>query len=319
MVRLSASKIKSFLTCSYQAWLSYYALMPRTGNEGSQRGDITHRVLECLAHPKRKHYVDTIIDSKNPFSIKGIERLVRIAAKKHELNGDENIDLVKSFILNAINDDFHKNGHIERYIEKEFEIKTDKYWIYGFIDQFIVYPDRVVILDYKSSKSKWTSTSDDVLWNVQALMYAIVASKLYPNLPCEIQFLFVKFNKKNKIIITPTKEQLVGFERYLEYFTEYLNDFGIEKAHGNFAKHSFKTKFLCGADSPTFKKVDGSPAWYCPSKFPFIYFVLMDKNGCQVKSSRKKEDFLVDIRENPDYTIIEKSYAGCPAWSHLWK
>lgn len=319
MVRLSASKIKSFLTCSYQAWLSYYAGHPRTGNEGSQRGDITHRILECLAHPKRKEIVNKILFAQNAFYYPPIERMVRLAAKHHELDGEDHVEMINSFLLNALNDDFHKVGSVERFIEREFEIKNDDYWIYGFIDQLVVYPDRIKIIDFKSSKKKWAPSSDDVLWNVQALMYALVASKWYPNIPCEVEFLFVKFNKRNKITLSFTQEQLNGFEAYLKYFSDYLSDFGIEKAHGNFAKHSIKTKFFCGADSVTLKKDDGTPKWVCPSKFPFIYFSLVDENGRQIKSSRKKEDFSLDIERNPRYSVIEKEYSGCPVWAHLWK
>lgn len=307
--RLSASKIKSYSSCSYLAYLRYNCGLPSSGNTGSRLGGITHSILECLAHQKRIGMVDQAIACKKPLSIPSLARMATILLKKEGEDSLENFDKVDGFLLTALENDFYGIGCSEYHTEYEFNVNTGKYWIYGFIDRIFVYEDTVRILDFKTSKKKFQKGSDDMDFNVQALMYALVASKMFPGRKISVEFLFLKFRKDPYIKMEFNESQIEGFESYLEYISDYLQNFGIEKALANMASSGGRAKnWLCGKP-PYTEKLDGSIAWSCEYRAPFLYFEAI-KDGVPVKSAFSKKE--LDKYEKLGYTIIQRRHAGCP-------
>lgn len=175
--RLSASKIKSYSSCSYLAYLKYNCGLPSKGNTGSKLGGITHIILECLAHPKRKEKVSQALACERPLSLPCLHRLASKWLKKEEVNSSENYEKINGFLVTGLENDFYGKGCEKYETEYEFNINNGKYWIYGFIDRLFIYEDRIRILDFKSSKSKFAKGSEDMDFNIQALIYALVASK----------------------------------------------------------------------------------------------------------------------------------------------
>jgi hypothetical protein len=306
--RLSASKIKTYSSCSYLAYLKYNCGLPSSGNTGSRLGSVTHAILECLASEKRKEIVDQAIACRKPLSIPSLNRMATILLKKEKEDSLENFDKVDGFVLTALENDFHGKGCEQYFTEYEFNIDTGKYWIYGFIDRMFVYSDKIRIVDFKTSKKKFGKGSDDMDFNVQALMYALVASKKYPGYPIYIEFQFLKFAKAPIISMQFTQAQIDGFENYLEYISDYLKNFGMEEALGDMASKDVKRRWLCGKEALT-EKDDGSMAWSCEYRAPFLYFEAV-KDGIPVKSSYLKKD--LDKYEKQGYEIIQKRHAGCP-------
>lgn len=309
MVKLSASRIKTYSSCSYLGYLKYNCKLPSSGNTGSRLGGVTHSILECLAEHKRSNLVDQCIILGDPLGNKSLLRYAKILLKREGELSQENLEKVNQFLLTALVNDFKGNGCNSYLTEYEFDIKTDKYWIGGFIDRLFVYDDKIRILDFKTSKKKFAKGSEDMDFNIQALMYALVASKMYPDKKISVEFLFLKFKKDPWIRMEFTQEQLNGFENYLEYISDYLNDFSIEKALGNMASSDVKRRWLCGKDAYTIK-ADGSTAWSCEYRAPFLYFEAIDGQGQCVKSAFNKKE--LDKYKNMGYTIIQKRHSGCP-------
>jgi hypothetical protein len=306
--RLSASKIKSYSSCSYLAYLKYQCQLPSSGNTGSRLGSTTHDILECLAHPKRKSIVSQAVQCGNPLSIPCLDRFSRILLKKHKEYTPENREKVNTFLLTALRFDFYGEGCLSYETEYAFDINNGRYWIVGFIDRMFVYEDKVRIVDFKTSKSKFAKGSDDMEFNVQALMYALVASKLYPGKKIYVEFLFLKFTQKPLIQMEFTNAQIEGFENYLEYLSEYLQNFGIEEALSNMASQDPSRRWLCGKMVLSEKK-DGSTAWSCEYRAPFLFFEAV-KDGVPIKSAFTKKE--LDKYEKDGCVIVQRRHAGCP-------
>ena len=78
---LSASRIKTLQTCSWQYWCKYHLKMPDTSNHGSLRGTICHAIFENLGNPKHKHHYNKIVKAQDINVSPPIKRMVTAYAK----------------------------------------------------------------------------------------------------------------------------------------------------------------------------------------------------------------------------------------------
>lgn len=314
MIKLSASRIKTLLSCSWIYWCRYILKLPSKGNDGANRGNTVHPILECLLRKDRKDYVNKILSLQDPFCIPSVKRLAYIHAKKLEVANDENIKLIKDFLLTALKFDFYCEGSLEVFSEEEFDYKTDEYWIGGFIDKKAIYHDKIKIVDYKTSKAKFTQ--EEISASIQALMYALVQTKQHPSLFPEVEFLFLKFKKAPLQKAVVTQELLNGFEEYLKYVSKHLLNYDLQKAMSDFAANDRERMWLCGKRIGDQKK-DGSDAWTCEYKYPYIYFAAVDASGKVISTSKIKKELAK--YQDKGYSIVQKEYAGCPKFQYLWK
>jgi hypothetical protein len=314
MVKLSASRIKTLLSCSWIYWCRYILKLPSKGNDGANRGNTVHPILECLLRKDRKDYVNKILSLEDPFCVPSVKRLAYIHAKKLEVASDENIKLIKDFLLTALKFDFYCEGALEVFSEEEFNYKTDEYWIGGFIDKKAIYPDKIKIVDYKTSKAKFTQ--EEISASIQALMYALVQTKQHPALFPEVEFLFLKFKKAPLQKAVVTQELLNGFEEYLKYVSKHLLNYDLQKAMSDFAANDRERMWLCGKRIGDQKK-DGTSAWTCEYKYPYIYFAAKDQSGKVISTSKVKKD--LDKYIEKGYSVSQMEYAGCPKFQYLWK
>lgn len=304
MVTLSASKIKKLQFCSWSFACDYYIKLPRTSNDGARRGTTVHLVLECLLNPRHKKHYDRI----SKFSVSAgssVDKLIRKSMKREGCDGEENYNMICEFLVVGLNADFFMEGFKVLPPEWGFNIKTDKYHIIGFIDKLGVKDGVVKVVDFKTSKQKFSG--EDIKHNTQALMYQLAVLKTWPEIKRSfVNFLFLKFKRAPLQVSSVANETLKGFEEYLAYLTEFLEDFDWKKATGNFAKDDFLKKNLCGTREDRFKE-DGSPKWVCPHQRPMDYFVLME-NGKQIKSVMAKEE----LEPKDGQTVEKRWYGGCP-------
>ena len=124
-VALSASRIKTLEKCSWSYWCNYILKLPDTPNDGSSRGDVVHLVLEVLSHPRRKKYVEKILEAGDIFCIKSIKSLTLKRARKNKVSDPENIDLIKEMTLVGLSYDFFgsaKKKPVQDCSEREFDI-----------------------------------------------------------------------------------------------------------------------------------------------------------------------------------------------------
>lgn len=309
---LSASKIKKLEDCSWSYWASYGLKLPDTSNEGAIRGSICHLVFEMLLNPRHlKNYKNII--KNHSIDGDGCARLVKKHMIKEQIDTPENYLLIDQMILVGLKNDFFiKNGELLG-AEFKFDIKNEEpsYYIRGFMDKPYKVKNRVVIDDFKSSKAKFEG--EEVESNIQAMMYSLAAKKTWPDLTPEIRFIFLRFSDDPMIKVKFNENTLKGFEQYLAYIQQRVNNFTEEDARKNYAfnqknQEGFKGKLLCGfAKYKGQLKKDGKVMWACPYKFPFKYFVLKDKDNKTLKSSFDNKFEPVDGQK-----VLELEYNGCP-------
>jgi hypothetical protein len=292
---LSASRIKTLETCSWVYWNNYHIKTPQKSNDGSDRGTICHTIFELLLNKRHYKNYKSIIKSNSIDGDKGVSKLVRKLSTKVNLN-ESNYKLLDEMILVGLkNDFFGENGKI---IEPEyaFEIKNDKpkYHIRGFIDKPIKIKKEMHIIDYKSSKYKFRG--DDLEANIQAMMYSLASKKLWPKLKPIIKFLFLRFPKQPIQELQFDEDEIKGFEHYLEYVNEHINNFDKDSAQSNFAVDNPKNKWMCSIGN-----------WRCPYKDPFSYHVKLNDAGEIVESN-----FTGEFKDIKGFTIEQRQYTGCP-------
>ena len=301
-VFLSASRMKTMETCSWLYWCKYHLKLPDKTNDGALRGSICHLILELLLKPRHKKHYDAIMESKDIASSVPVNRTVIKFLKANDAWSDENYELCNKMIYVALNYDYFggEGGHIDK-PEEEFKIenKKPKYNIYGFIDKPVQYEDKglLKIVDYKTSKAKFKG--DELETNIQAMMYSLAAKKLWPKLKRRVvQFLFLKFPRSPAQELEYTDEQLKGFEYYLERVNKIVEEFDEKAANSDYATNNGH-QWLCGP---------AKSGWICPFHKPFDYYVLLDKDGKQVKSSYEN-----DFEPEDGQTVEKRHYEGCPA------
>jgi len=334
---LSASKIKTFQSCSWLYWCKYHLKLPEDSNDGASRGTICHLIFECLGNPRHKHHYNKIIKGGSAWKSKSVKRLVLYHAKKLGVYDLENLNSINDMILNGLRYDFFgkDEGRPTKAIsEKSFDIDIDeedkKYSIRGFIDKLFLYKKKglAIIRDFKTSKKVFSGK--DKTDNLQDLMYSLAVKKIYPEfLSRQSEFLFLKFDLEKDLLgksgegvikMDPVSDdELEGFEYFLTEIQKLIDDFSVEDAHENLAAKqdypkdgSFSGPLSCGfAKHPNQLKKDGTKMWHCPHKFEYQYWTLKNKNGETIKSSLRN-DLIAD--EKSGESISEEYYKGCPHW-----
>jgi len=300
---LSASRIKTLETCSWVYWNNYHEKIPQTQNDGSLRGTICHTIFEILLNPKHKNHYNKIIKKDSITSSKAITRLVKKLKAKVGLN-ESNFELLDQMILVGLKNDFfgEKDGKIVS-PEYAFDIENDepKYHIKGFIDKPVKSNNKMVIIDYKSSKAKFRG--DDLQANIQAMMYSLASKKLWPKLKPVVRFLFLRFPKQPIQELEFSDDQIKGFEHYLEHINNYINKFDENSAKANFAIDNNKSKWMCGVGN-----------WRCPYRDAYEYYVKLNEKGEIVESSLNNE-----FKDITGFTIEKRKYQGCPKFNNTNK
>jgi hypothetical protein len=311
LVRLSASRVKCANECSWRYYCKYVLKIPDTSNDGARRGNVTHAVLETLLRlnkPRRKQYAEAILDSKDPYIIPSVKRMIRTQARHFELElTEENEAMVKGFILVALKFDFYLEGLDLQDPElafDHFEDSETRYRMIGFIDKFAISGDYARIVDYKTSKAKFSE--EEIGFSIQALMYMLALKKLYPNLKkIDCDFLFLKFSQKplQRVSLEGNmlEESLRGVEEFLHYMSESLLGFDLDRAVSNFAADSESKKWLCGRNPK---------AWKCPYRNEVKYYVVLDKDNNVVTSDRDRSK----LCPKEGQTIKARLYTGCPKY-----
>lgn len=329
---LSASKIKTLKSCSWQYWCKYVLKLPDKTNSGALIGDTVHIILECLGSSRHKKHYDKVIAKKNIFASKAIKRLVYKHAKRKDLNEESQINDICAMALNGLMYDFFgkQYGEPSQIIsEKDFELTVEQediqYKVKGFIDKLYIYENisLVLIRDFKTNKKKYEGK--EVSDNLQDYIYTLAIRKLYPELKdIKMEFLFLKQDLNDDAVMpmqTKTKYELLGFEHELTGYQKYADSFNEKTAISNMAANqgmpkdgSFAGKLLCGfAKEPNQLKKDGTPMWYCTYKFGFDYFAIVDKDEKIKKSAFIKKE-LLGIKLLEGEKIIKKKYDGCPCF-----
>ena len=330
-VTLSASRIKTALSCSWLYWAKYKLKLPDRGNDGSSRGTVCHEVFEFLGDTKNKKDFNKIIEKQDIFASKKVKDLVLDLAVKEGVADDTNMKLIKTMTLNGLNHDFfgEEFGKLtEGLSEKDFEFDIQNenfnYKIKGFIDKLFIYGDKAIIRDFKSSKDVFKGK--ELEDNMQDLMYTLAVKKMFPKIKeLYSEFLFIKFDLKSKGCIkmpSISEQELEGFEEYLTQVQKYLDNFTEKTALSNMAAkmdypkdNSFGGPIMCGKAKKGQLKADGTPAWSCSAKHDLDYYHITDENN-KIIDSCFKQDFVEYTEKYKEQKVkfIPFKYKGCPAF-----
>lgn len=318
---ISASRVKVFENCSWLYYCKYVLKLPEPSNEGAQKGSVCHSIFELLLLPKHKNKYSAIVKAGALTGCPSVARLTRIYIKKNKLPPLAAIyDLIDKMILVGLKSDFFVKGGSLVKPEYEFNIlnQSPLYLIKGFIDKPFIKGNKIIIDDFKSSKKKFEG--QDVVSNLQALIYSLACKKIWPELTPEVRFIFLQFPEDPIMKVKFTNEQIMGLEYYLADIQRRLDSFSLEHAYSNLAANQgfpdtgeFKGRLSCGyAQKPGQLKKDGSLMYACPMKWAFTYFTVK-RAGKVIKSYLKKADI---VSKDGD-EIEECSYDGCPAYRNV--
>lgn len=322
-VTLSASRIKTFYSCSYLYWAKYIAKLPDPSNAGAAVGSAVHDLSEILFTKEQKY--KTVIENclKVNKLTDGMRRFFSKHLKKSGFLSIENVEKAERFTLVALANDFWMQGAVIRKLpEAEFLI-GDAFKLKGFIDKYGLYKDNegdwyTIIFDYKSQKEKFTDK--EMEFNVQALAYLLAAKTLHPEiniLKSSVKFILLAYPEDPiQEFKLKDKYQLEGLKVYLENTQQEIDSFGFGKRLSNPAskqnypkpEDGFKGPLMCGrAKEPGQLKKDGTKMWHCTYKFGFDYWAAIDKDGKTLFSS------FTEFKPTDKYTVVKKRYNGCEA------
>ncbi len=306
---LSASRIKTLETCSWTYWCNYHLKLPEKSNDGASRGTVCHLIFELLLNPKHKKHYAKIQKQASIKASKAIDRLVIKHMKKLNIFTPENYEMVDQMIIVGLRQDFFLDKAKLGEPEQEFIIESEnpKYKIKGFIDKNGFYAkDKIFkIVDYKSSKAKFKD--DELTANLQALTYTLAAKKAekFKEIADKVteivtQFIFLRFPKQPLQEVRITDEQILGYEKYLEYIYKIANNFDEKTAVSNYAARNEEKKWLCKAGK----------TWKCPYYDSFEYVEIYDENNKLIKTYFP-DNVPSDLSDK--WTAKKKMYSGCPA------
>ena len=300
-VYLSASRIKTFESCSWLYYCKYILKLPDKSNTGAMRGLICHLIFELLFNPRHKSHYDKIKKKNNVKASKSVNRLILKHAKKSGIDDKENLSLIYDMILVGLNTDFYPKDGTALSPEFEFKINGDGYKAKGFIDLPILGSDgTVTIRDYKSSKKKFAG--EELTANVQAMLYSLVSKQLWPQFKPKVEFIFLRFPKSPVQRIEFTEDELSGFEYSLKFVYDKISNFSEKDACLNFAKNG-NNRWMCQAGA----------TWVCPFKNSMIYYSVFDEEDNLIKSVHTLAE-AQKLKINDLFKIKKMEYSGCPAW-----
>ena len=214
-IKLSATRINTFLSCKQKYWFNYHEKLPKLSNPSFKLGLTVHESLELAG---------SIWKEKEKFSKKDTEIVLN---KYDEVSIREGIEDM----------DIHKEGkdlvkmRLKKFLTGEkligLEIKFG-FWgpdkgkdvtsdlgvpLIGAIDKVEEYdPDTVLIVDYKTSKT--APTASQMRTDIQLSLYDLVARKLFPQYKRVI--LSLDLLKSGILYTYRTDEQRKEFEIYLK-------------------------------------------------------------------------------------------------------
>ena len=213
-LKLSASRINTFLQCKYRYWLTYVERAPKLENPAFKLGLACHSALEYAGKLWMEQGLSFFTEEQK-------EDILSYYTKQTVKEGIQEYESVvegKNLVATRI-DNFALGRKILGLeitfgFDKTQEIKTTTgVPLIGAIDKIVeVDPDTIIVIDYKTLNT--VPTSDKLRNDVQLSMYNLVASQLFPDYKRII--LGLDMLRKGEIIYTyRTKEELDFFEEYL--------------------------------------------------------------------------------------------------------
>ena len=225
-IKISATRISSFLECKYKYWCNYVEHLPKVPSPAFRLGLAVHESLELAGRIWMKKEKFTAADKK------------KILKKYDEISIREGIEDMKihkegrQIVLNRVNN-FALGDKILGlelkfgFSDSESITTKDDVPLIGAIDKVIeVDEDTLLIVDYKTSKT--APTADQMKVDPQLSIYDLVASKKWPKYKRII--LSLDLLKHDILYSYRTEEERDEFEEYLKSVHDQMLSFTKKEA-----------------------------------------------------------------------------------------
>jgi len=219
-IKISATRISSFLECKYKYWCNYIEHLPKVANPAFRLGTAVHESLDLAGQIWMKKEKFTAADKKKVMDkyeavaiTEGItDKLIHAEGKRLVKKRLDSFDLGKILGL-----------EIEFGFRGAPDITTkDGVPMIGAIDKAVeIDDDTVLIVDYKTSKT--APTADQMKVDNQLSIYDLVASYKWPQYKRII--LSLDLLKSEMLYTYRTPEERVEFEHYLKELHDQMSVF----------------------------------------------------------------------------------------------
>lgn len=302
-LRVSASRIKSLMQCSYKLYLNDYEKLPEKTHVKTSFGSLCHSILECIAKPKHRKHFDAIKAARSVIASAACTRLAAIWKRKAGIPDEEMLPL-DSCIMVAIDysDVLGEKATEVLKPEWEFYMEGEKFHSKGFLDRLVREDDIMVIKDYKSKTVRPGKANEKEMmdeFEIQATIYQLAVWK-YFKLPARVEFYLLRCPPTKKKpdayirVFKPKNEvQLQGAELYYEYIGEFFRRFSLKNAYENFLGKNRAKKYFCD--------------YVCQFKNAFEYQTI-------VKDEKVVRNALMDevIELKAGESLEHRTHKGCP-------
>jgi len=215
-IKLSATRINTFLSCRQKYWFNYYDKLPKLSNPVFRLGTSVHEALEFAGNIWRKKEKFTKADEKKILA-KYDEVSVREGIEEYAIHA-EGKDLIRKRIKNFMNGRKLIGLEIKfGFWDQPTKIKSITsdlgVPLIGAIDKVEEYDDdTILIVDYKTSKT--APTSSQMRTDIQLSLYDLVARKLFPEYKRVV--LSLDLLRSDSLYTYRTDEERKEFELYLK-------------------------------------------------------------------------------------------------------
>jgi putative RecB family exonuclease len=214
-IKVSSTRISSFLQCKQKYWFNYYSKMPKVSNPSFKLGTAVHESLELAGQIWKekekfsKEDINKILEKYDTVSVnEGIEDY-EVHAEGRELVNKR----IKSFLTGRKIIGLEiKFGFFGEDSGNDIT-STLGVPVMGAIDKVEeLNDDTIIIIDYKTSKT--APTSSQMKNDIQLSLYDMVARKMYPQYKRVI--LSLDLLESEMLYTYRTDEQRDMFEQYLK-------------------------------------------------------------------------------------------------------
>jgi hypothetical protein len=219
-IKLSATRISSFLECKFKYWCNYVEHLPKVPSPAFRLGTAVHESLELAGQiwKKKEKFTNTdkkkVMDKYEAVAIKeGIEdKLIHAEGKRLVKKRLDSFDLGKILGLEI---EFGFRGAPD-------VTTTDGVPLIGAIDKVVEIDDEtILIVDYKTSRT--APTADQMKVDNQLSIYDLVASYKWPQYKRII--LSLDLLKSEMLYTYRTSEERVDFEHYVKELYDQMTSF----------------------------------------------------------------------------------------------
>jgi len=222
-VKISATRISSFLRCKQKYWFQYKQYLPKLSNPAFKLGIACHESLELAGRiwkdngeiTKEDH--KAILDLYNEISVReGVDEMeVHALGRELVTTRISNFDMGKKIISLEEKFGFPNSQHPE--LKTAYGVP-----LIGAMDKVIEFDeDTLIVVDYKTSKT--APTPEQLGADLQLSLYDVVAGMLYPQYKRII--LCLDMLKSEPVYTYRTPEQRKDFDAYLAVVHKAMVDF----------------------------------------------------------------------------------------------